>query len=129
MDEDIRQMELVGALRGRLTDGRNSLTEVTHSSGADGLDQPAAIEGRLPDLIARSYGKLVIGLARSGAVSSDDSIDDYRFFGTYREPGADEDAAINLVVPKAQKAEAEAALAEAGLTPDRYYLLAAPVPE
>lgn len=121
MDEDIRHLELVGWLVARLTDGRNPTIESVVYRNVMGRPEPEAIEGRTPDLTARSHGKLIIGLARMGAeVSSEQSMEDYKFFGNYREPGADKEVAFFLAVPEGRKAEAETALAEAGLDAEQF---------
>lgn len=125
MDPELKRLELVGWLGEGLTRNPGSGIEVTHSLGTAGLPDPEPIEGHQPDLLARGPGgKLVIGLARIGpAIGDDDALEDYRFFGAYREPGADETAALNVAVPGDSGPEAEAALEQAGLTPEQFNLV------
>ena len=101
MDDEIRQLELVGWLREYLTSGRSGSIEVTHSTDTVVLRNPYAIEGRRPDLIGKTDHKLIFRLARMGAdVGSEQSVEDHNFFGTYGENDATEDAVFILGVPK-----------------------------
>jgi len=126
MDGDLRRLELVGWLREQLTRSSGDGIEVTHSLDTLRLPDPDAIEGRQPDLLGRALGgKLVIGLARIGsAISDEQSLEEYRFFASYREPGFDENAALNIAVPGESKLEAKAALAQAGLSPEQFNIVA-----
>jgi hypothetical protein len=120
VDDGTRQLELVGWLREYLTSGRHGPIEVTHSTDTVVLPDPDEIEGRWPDLVGKAGDKVIIGLARMGAdVDTKQSVEDYNFFGTYRETGA----AFILAVPRGCEADAEAALSRAGLDTEQFQLV------
>jgi hypothetical protein len=118
-----KRHHLINALRDRLSiEGSGA---VTHVIGTPSIPEPPLIDGEQPDLLARGLGnKLIIGLAKTGPDFSDEeSVRRYRTFSGYHDPESDERAAFNLVVPAEFRRRAEAALEEAGLTQEQFFVL------
>jgi hypothetical protein len=124
MDAEQRRLELVAHLRHYLT-RPESHAEVTHSVDTEVLGNPPLLNGQQPDLLARGLGgKLIIGLVKVGdRLSDEQSLRQYKAFGSYRDPATREGAALNLAVPSPLRARAQEALEAAGLSPMQFNLV------
>lgn len=120
-----RRLEGVGRLRGWLTRNPGDDITITHALDTPLLPDPEPLDGQQPDLLARGLGnKLIIGLVRSGPDFSDEqTLEQFRVLGNFEDKETEERAALNLAVPSELKAEAEAGLRQAGLTPEQFNLI------
>ncbi len=119
---------LLWALRDRLPLGGVTPTQVIDSKH---FPDPPLIDGYRPDLIGESQaGTMVIGIAKEVQdLGSDQSAAEFRAFGSYQDPESGELAALVVVVRREHRADAERALAAAGIQPDRYSVLAVGFPD
>jgi len=123
MELDQTRRELISRLRGGLTRPGNSVT-VTHSLDHPALKDPPLIRGEQPDLLGRGLGHtLIIGLVKSEPdLTDDESLRQYQVFGNYRDPETNELAILHLAILREFRELAQAALEEAGLTDNSYFI-------
>lgn len=128
MAEDERH-DLIWALRDRLPlEGSGT---VTHAVGTPSLPDPPLVAGHQPDLLGEGVGgTVIVGLAREGPdIDSDLSLEQYRAFADHRDPRTGDTASLIVVVRSEFKEKAKAAIEQAGVGEDRYFVLGVGFPD
>jgi hypothetical protein len=73
---------------------------------------------------------MVIGIAKNGSeLNGDLSAEQYRTFAHYRDPKSGERAALVVAVRSEHRAQADEAIAKAGLTSDHYSVFPVDFPD